>query len=209
MTDATIIKPKSLGLQFTERMSGFIAPGDTDDYAEAFRRGKEADASFVLLATILADDLDRFLSEPAHKAKLTGTVNAPSLSLQPMEILDGTFNLFLEDPTNVNARKLVYEMKLDGANGQQLFVYGYKFVHDDPGLDAWKDTTTLFVTVCENGKPGTPAGKLVAKGIITISLPDFAKELTTIEILNSSGTVQKLEAIARFGRVFAGQMLHI
>ena len=77
--------PLKLGLQFTETMRGFfttgVKTGDAPaDYATAHDQGRAAGSNFHFTLTVMSDDLDQLLDNPAHRAKLTGTVTAPTLA---------------------------------------------------------------------------------------------------------------------------------
>ncbi len=198
--------PQALGIQFSETMKGYLSTRITDDYQAAADRGKADDSPFSFTLTIISDDLDRMLADPQCQARMIGTVNAPALSPDPITVTEGVFNLFVDDPDRVDVRQMRYRMKLSTEQGRQYYFVGFKSIHDDRGLDIWPDTTTLYVTVHEGDND---AGKVVAKGILTIRPDDFMTQLTTMKVLNATSTQQRLAATARFGQFFAGTLFDV
>jgi cholesterol oxidase len=161
------------------------------------------------------------LQNEEHKAGITGTVIAPTLSPQPLTVTGGEFNLFVRDPDEPRARKMRYRMRMTSEEGKSYFFDGFKMVRDDPGLDMWSDTTTLYITVFEDDRQPTtddqtavevtsvvsgPSSVVVGKGILKIKPTDFARQMTTMQIKNAANMAQTLEANARFGRFFAGAL---
>lgn len=198
--------PRALGIRFTETMSGYISTEVTDDYGAAAARGEAADSPFSFTLTIVSDDLDRMLADPACEARMVGTVHAPALSPDPITVTEGRFNLFIDDPDRAGGRLMRYRMKLSTEEGTHYHLAGFKSIHNDPGLDVWSDTTTLYVTAY---KGDTDGGPVVAKGILTIRPDDFAAQLTTMEVSNASGSTERLAATTRFGRFFAGSLFDV
>jgi cholesterol oxidase len=189
------------GVQFTETMRGFASTSALDDYAEGFERGKADDSPLEFTVTVKADDVDRLVDDREHEAELSGTVTAPALSPTPLQVEGGRFNLLVRDAEHAGARQMVYTMPLVADDGRRFHFEGFKQIQDDRGLDLWKDTTTLYVTVHE----GDASGPVAAKGIVTIHIADFAKQLTTMKGIGG-GPIDKLGALAKFGRMFAGSL---
>lgn len=193
--------PPKVGVQFTETMRGHVSTTVTSDFAAAAARGKQDQSTCEFTLTIMAEDLEALVSGTEHAARIVGTVTAPSLSANALTATDGVFNLFVDDPQRIETKRMRYRMRLSSSDGQSFFFEGDKFVHDDPGLDVWSDTTTLNVTIYR----GTDAsGAVAAKGILTIKLSDFARQLATLRVTNAPTIGARLEATARFGRYFAG-----
>ncbi|MCA1675241.1 MAG: choline dehydrogenase, partial [Actinobacteria bacterium] len=198
--------PPTVGIQFSETMKGYVSTEITDDYQAAAARGKETGSPFSFTLTIISDDLDKMLADPACSARMVGTVNAPVLSPDPLTVTDGVFNLFVDDPERVGARLMRYRMKLTTEEGGHYYFSGCKNIADDGGLDLWADTTTLYMTVHESE---TDAGPVVAKGILTIHPKDFAAQLKTMDVLGATSVAQRLEATTRFGKFFAGALFDV
>jgi cholesterol oxidase len=194
------VSTRKLGLHFTEKMAGFLA-GDNDakDTPAALKNG----SPFEFLLTVSTDDLDRMLSEKAHAARLDGTVTAPALSREPMTVTDGLFNLFIADQDAVAVKELRYTMTMCSRSGERYFFQGIKTVRAGSPLNLWAETTTLAITVW---KGDSEAGPLIGRGILHLSADEFARELTTIEVTNAENSWQRLDAIVRFGKFFAGEL---
>lgn len=113
----------------------------------------------------------------------------------------GEFKLFCKSADYVEAKEMVYKMILTGHRGQQFAFHGVKLIHKDHvGEFGLNDTTTLFVTIYSGTKFwGYPVGR--AKLFIT--LPNFARQMATLDVTNTKSSLEKLEWISRFGSFFA------
>jgi len=191
------------GIQFTETMRGYFSLGETDDYEKGFSQGEANNSPFEFTLTIISEDVEAFVEEKNHLAGLIGTMKAPALSEKPLVALNGTFNLFVEDPADVERKKMLYQATLVDNKGSEYFFEGFKDVHNDRGFDVWQDTTTLFVTV----KKGTdPSGEILGKGKLKILPGDFMKQLTTMKAINTAGMAESLNAVTAFGKFFSGNV---
>jgi cholesterol oxidase len=190
------------GVKFTEQMKGFAALG-VDDPQTGHDEGKKARERMMFELTISVDDVDRFVSEPGHLGSAEGYVDCDLLGGR-LDVERGWFNLFVEadDPAE---RKMLYRLWLTGPGGNPMTFTGFKEVRDEPGLDIWRDTSTLYVRVLEGhvdpaaGDDGVP---VLGAGIITIHIPDFMKQLTTFRAWGD----HRLGAMEGFGRLFLGQL---
>jgi len=193
-----------LGIEFTETMRGHISTAVlSDDYEAAEEAARKDDSRCEFTLTILSDDLETLIGAFQHPARIIGTVTANALSAEPMTATNGEFRLFPRDPERVETRQMHYRMLLKSIEGKSYLFDGTKFVHDDPGLDMWSDTTTLLVTI----RAGEDAsGPIVARGRLHIQLLDFARQLATLRVTNASGISERLRATARFGKFFAGAL---
>lgn len=192
------------GLHFTEEMKGFVTPG-ADDFEAAARAGASAGRSLMFRLTITIDDVERFLHDPDLEATATGWVQCDLLGGR-LPVERSWFNLFVEtdDPARTHMR---YRLHLRTGDGRPLTLTGFKVVADDPGFDVWRDTTRLYVRVLDGHvAPAEDEGATVrATGVITISVPDFLRQLTTFR---ARGPNRRAEAaaLAAFGRLFLGQL---
>lgn len=200
---APLSRPAPVGLRFTETMRGYFSKDKLSDYQQAAEHGTATGSSFAFTLTVLSNDLDKMLAEPSHNARLVGTVTAPALAAKPLTVSEGTFNLFVVDSSQLKTRRMRYRMILTTEDGKRYFFDGFKLIHDDPGPDIWPDTTTLFVDIYDGDTGEAP---LFGKGILKIAVSDFAKQLTTIEVTNAATLTERLKAVAKFGRFFAGAL---
>lgn len=198
---------KKPGIRFTETMQGFYSspaqPGeDLQTYRDAAAQGKNDSSAIDFTLTIASHDLEKLLTDPDHPAKIAGTVNCSVLSAEPFTVSDGVFNLFKRMPSPPDTRHMIYSMQLHSEDGRSYFFKGYKVVKDDPDvLDIWPDTSTLYVSIFAGDSESAP---LLGKAVMHIEPTDFARQMTTMAVTNATSEKQKLEALARFGKYFAG-----
>lgn len=192
-----------LGVQFTETMKGYFSMNETEDYNQGFENGKNSNSPFEFTLTIRSEDVETFVGVSTHEAGMYGTMLAPALSPEPLSAIRGTFNLFIENSKDPDRKKMLYKAVLLSTEGKKYYFRGFKDVYNDKGFDVWKDTTTLFITIYEGE---SEEGKVLGKGKLIIQPADFAKQITTMQALNSPNKIQKLRAITTFGKFFGGNV---
>ena len=188
------------GLRFTEKMRGF-ASLHVDDPRSGYEQGRQDRNKAMFELTIAVDDIDRFVTEPERQGSATGYVESDLLGGR-LEVEQGWFNLFVaaDDP---DERRMLYRLWLTGPGGNPMTLTGFKEVRDEGGLDVWRDTSTLYVTVRTGHlPPGVDEGDVVAAGILTIHVPDFMKQLTTFRTWGED----PVRALDEFGTLFLGQL---
>ena len=188
-----------LGVSFTERMKGFVSVGAAESQA-GYDLARDSGDRLMFELTITVDDVDRFVTEPSHEGSAVGYLESDVLGGR-FEVERGWFNLFVEqdDPSS---RKMLYRLWFSGPGGNPLTFTGVKHVHDDPGLDVWRDTSTLYVRILDGHVHPDDDEQPIAAGIITIHLQDFAKQLTTFR---STGS-RPMGDLSGFGRLFLGEL---
>jgi cholesterol oxidase len=202
------------GIEFTEHMSGAFAwvirrrRSSPVDGAAPWRTAIRPPAVTHELAmdlTILAD-VEALVSQRDHAARLVGTITAPELSAQPMQIRDGRFHLFLLEPERVETRVLRYRMRveteIDYLTGRRTTYYieGDKVAHNAVGSKLWPQLTTLYVTIA------SADGGRVGRGILRLSMRSFLRQLTTMRARHVQGLGERLDAHARFVSHFLGML---
>lgn len=201
-----------LGIQFTETMKGFISSKKADEkvcetpkeFEKSYKEGKSDNNPFKITLTVLCENLEEMLKDNEHLSQMVGTVEAPSLSTDPLLISEGTFQLFVEYEGEMETKRMVYKAKLFNPKGESYHFEGYKTIRGDKGFDMWSDTTTLYSTVFadNNGEKG----EIKAQGIIHVHLTDFVKQMTTMKALHADTATEKLKALYSFGKYFAGNL---
>jgi len=191
-------------LEFTEEMKGYVTMGELD-FEKGFKQGR-SDGTFCMFhLTISADDVDAFIADPAHEGTANGWVECEVLGGR-LDVQKGVFNLFVDtdDPKKVN---MLYRLFFADSVGNPLTFNGFKDVKDDPGFDAWSDTSTLYTRILRGHvEPGgDDSAEVVASGIINIYLQDFARQLTTFRTHGPSPQAEA-KALAAFGGLFAGKL---
>ena len=196
--------PAPISLQFTEEMKGYITFGELD-FEQGFRQGKRDGAFCMFHLTIEADDVDSFIADPTHEGTAGGWVECEVLGGR-LPVQKGVFNLFVDsaDPTRTN---MLYRLFFADSVGNPLTLTGFKDVKDDPGFDAWSDTSTLYTRILRGhiSPEGDATAEVAASGILNIYLQDFARQLTTFRTQGPSKAAEA-KALADFGRLFVGKL---
>ena len=183
--------PMTVGVEFTETMKGYFSssiktatpPLQLDSsYQQGFDQGQTGNSPFQFTLTIVSEDLNDMVSNPAHEAEMVGTVMAPALSPQPLTITEGRFNLFTVDANNVDTHNMRYRMKMVTDDGRTFYFDGFKQTHPDSVLQSWPATSTLYITIYDGDSATSP---ILGKGILHIAPEDFARQMTTMKIINA------------------------
>lgn len=195
-----------LGLRFTESLRGFISPGVDEDYQAAANPDRPGASQLRFVITVLVEDLNAMLADSRHPMAVTGCVMAPALSAKPLTVTRGTLNVLVEDPQRPGYKQLRYTLHLLSESGERFLFEGFKRLTDDPGIDFWEDTTTLFITLRRGEGPEAP---LAYKGIVRISVEDFARQVSTFRVTHAITVQEQLTAVARFGEFFLGGLFEL
>ena len=77
--------PRTVGIEFTERMQGFVSTNVTEVSAEGYAQGEEAgrgeNSPFSFVLTVATQDAHKLLHDPAHEARMLGEVRRPPCPL--------------------------------------------------------------------------------------------------------------------------------
>ncbi|WP_163713818.1 GMC family oxidoreductase N-terminal domain-containing protein [Mangrovibacterium lignilyticum] len=196
-------EPRTIGVQFTEAMTGYFSNKVTDDYDRAYEKGVVDNSEFRFILTIRSENTDLFIDDPAHTAGMFGTVEAPALSAAPLSVSGGMFNLFIPDPAIPKRKEMRYYMVMNSVEGKQFYLEGFKEIKQDEGFDMWHDTTVLYITVYNGPEK---SDKIIGKGKLKIKPTDFAKQITTMQGINERNTGEGLRSLTKFGKFFAGNL---
>ncbi|HXJ93262.1 MAG TPA: alpha/beta fold hydrolase [Terriglobia bacterium] len=205
------VPPQKPGIEFTETMKGYFSsqvktPSPAlqldPSFQNGFGKGKAENSPFQFTLTIASQDLDDMISNPAHEARMVGTVIAPTLSPQPLTA-EGTFNLFTVDASNVDTHNMQYRMKMVTDAGRAYYFEGFKATKPDFVFEGWPATSTLYITVYDGENAGSP---ILGKGILRILPEDFARQLTTMKVVNAGSLEERLRYEGRFAQFFLGPL---
>ncbi len=109
-------------------------------------------------------------------------------------------------PVEQKQRFMTYHLRLVDKPGYWLI--GYKRIRNDPGFDAWRDTTTLFTRLVH--VDDAKHEKIVGAGAIHVDLPRFAFGLLpSIEITGTKDPARITWATAKFAAFFFGELQRI
>lgn len=201
---APVVADLRPGLEFSEDMRGVctravVDAGSPDEFAHAADIAEqEGGGKLDVHLTIYTDDIEAFLASHAHEACAEGYIDAPMFGGR-LPVEQGKFNLFIEGMV----KEIRYHLEFMGTDGQCYSLEGYKTIHDDPGFDLWADMTTLYTTI---RRGWSPAGPVVAQGILRVSVKDFLVQLTTFRIRHTHDTSVIAHWLARFGAFFFGEL---
>ncbi len=197
--EITQMNESTLGVTFRETMAGGLALDETDPRA-GDQKGKAAGTILAMHATIMIQDLDRFIADPNHLGQINGTIDFPPFG-DNIPAKAGVFNLF--SPTDQPKLKLmVYEMAFEH-QGQDYYLAGKKEVRDDLGFDLWKDTTTLLTQL---HKGPDKSGPVVGAGVLTLGPIELMRMVSTMHAINAASAAEAAKAMARFGQFFLGKL---
>jgi predicted acylesterase/phospholipase RssA len=195
---------------FTEEMRGFVAKGVTadtkPDYEVAAARGREANTPLMIHLDITVDDVDRFVTSPAHETRANGYIDSPLYGGQ-RPVADGVVNLLVDagDPTRKQMR---YRLFFTGADGRDYTLSGFKDISGGSPADAWPETTTLYTRILAGRVADGASGTVDASGVIVIRLEDFLfHQLFSFRV--EGPVAQRAQAMARFGAMFFGKLWEV
>lgn len=190
-------------VRFTEQMKGYASFGE-GDFERGFADGRAGDMDLMFQLTIELDDVRAFAADPRHEAGARGWVQSHPLGGR-REVERGVFNLLVETP-DPKVHHMLYRLWFRDGSGHPLTLSGFKVIRPGSALDLWPDTSTLYTRVLRGHvEPGDDEAELVSSGILHILPRDFLRQLTTFR--SGAPTLgARLEALARFNLLFAGEL---
>ena len=177
-----------------------------DDYEKGERNGRNAGTALMFRLTITVEDVDRFIVDPQHEAMACGWISCDALGGR-LPIERGVFNLFVDQAADPKDKRMLYQLWFQDGTGHKLTLIGHKIVRDHPGLDFWKDTTTLYTHIVDGYIPSEDFNghTVVGAGVLRISPSAFARQLTTFRATGSTIT-SRIVVLTRFTRLFMGSL---
>jgi uncharacterized protein (DUF362 family) len=193
-------KTEKVGIRFSETMSGYLAVG-VEDFEEGEKKGKEQDNALSFDVTIEIESVSDFIKLSGQEAKMSGTVSYKPLG-QNLPIHEGVFTLFKPDEAS-GTRQMTYSFWFTGNDGVDYSLYGYKVIHDDPGIDVLEDMTRLFTRIYKGKQvEGAPIGS----GILIFHLLSFPSMLASFEVTNTLSPITKIRTISAFVKFCYGEI---
>ncbi len=185
-------RAKKVGLRFSETMSGYLAEG-VEGFEEGEKKGQEQDNRFSFDVTIEIESVSDFVKLSGQEAKMIGRVSYKPLG-EGLPIQEGVFTLFKPDAASAT-RQMTYSFWFTGKDGTDYSLYGYKMIHDDPGMDALEDMTKLFTRLSRGRQKG---GTLVGSGVLRFKMLDLPSMLSSFEVTNTNSPITKIRTISTF-----------
>lgn len=183
---------EKVGLRFMETMSGYLSEGE-EDFHEGERKGREQGNTLSFDVKIEIECVADFIKLSGQKANISGTVSYKPVG-QKLPINQGVFTLFRPDPAS-GTRQMTYSFGFTGQDGTDYSLFGFKVIHDDPGIDIFDDMTKLFTKVYR-GRPTD--GTQIGSGVLVFKMLDFPSMLATFEVTNTVSPITKLRTISAF-----------
>lgn len=192
----TKMKTPSCGLAFRETMTGRLTFGITDPSAGY---DNAAAVPFIMKASIDVRDIAGFVGDATHTGELAGHLYAPRAGFL-LPCTGGVFRLFA--PTaDASETSMVYEMSYR-RDGKPYYFAGRKRVRVGGPWRAWRETTTLYVSLHD----GDASGPCIAAGILRLDLFAFLALLGTLHATNCDVPSQGWRAILRFAAFFTAEL---
>jgi cholesterol oxidase len=199
----------TVGLSFTEKLTGFHASGfvpahgaaPRDLFLTAEKAGKAAGRRLEVALRITALDVDRFLDEPARAAVLDGTVRVDGITAPGgAPIANGVFNLYPDQDVSA-APRLHYVMPFIGADGREYLIDAEADVQGPDGDFNPLATSTVYASI----RQGTGRdGPVVSAGVFRLKLLALLDELRSIRVFGTDSLTRKNQVLFRFLRTFLG-----
>ncbi|KIJ48257.1 hypothetical protein M422DRAFT_74769 [Sphaerobolus stellatus SS14] len=173
------------GFEFSEVMEGFIdfnsgysMAGDRlEDFEHAARIARGNCSAVRIFVSVKSWNTETTVRRPDHSAMLTGTLACAGLPGGPFMIARGSFGLFTENESISGRKNLRYHAIMIGTDGAQYRFNGFKVLDSSVVLNPlqlWRRTTTLYVSISRLDGP------VIGRGMLCISLANFAKEASTM-----------------------------
>ena len=164
-------------VRFTEEMRGYFLR-DAPAFDTGFENGRAAGSSLMFHLTIGTADVGAFIADPDHEATAEGWVEAPALGPGRLPVEHGRFNLLVAGRAP-GRRAMRYRLWFRDGAGAPHTLIGVKDVGNDPGLDLWKDTTSLSTTILAGHLGALDTGEEVGRGMLHLTPSMFARQLLT------------------------------
>lgn len=206
-TPAPAPAPAATSLQFTEVMRGFLSAGtNAQSHAEfeaAAAHGKESNGALMVQLTVVAPDVDAFITSPQHETRADGFVESALAGGRCA--VNGIINLFV-DAGDPRRKQMKYRLFFKGGDGKDYTLIGFKDISGKTLASAWPETTTLYTTLLSGRVPEGGTGPAVASGVIEIRPEDFFfRQLFSFRVEGPS-LAARANALTRFGVMFFGKV---
>jgi len=179
------------GIRWRERLAGTID----------WRGGDVRRVTLDLQLAIDIDDLDALRRDITTPGRIDGQVRLAPVVAGPLAVTGGVFRMFLTDDHRVDTRRMTYDIDAVGPGGEVLRIRGHKVMHDDAGFDAWRDLTTLAVTV--HGADGHALGS----GQVRISVAGVVELAAAVTAVRAPSPAAAARMRRDFLRLFLGRVV--
>jgi len=200
--------PAVTSLQFSEVMRGYLSAGPAAatkaDYEAAAAHGKETNGALSVELTVVAQDVDAFITSPQHATRADGVVDSPLVGGR-RAVTTGVINLFV-DAADPQHKEMKYRLQFTGGDGKPYTLVGFKDISGTTFASTWPETTTLYTSILSGHVPEGGTGPTVARGVIVIRPEDFFfRQLFSFRVQGPT-VAARANALARFGVMFFGKI---
>jgi choline dehydrogenase-like flavoprotein len=193
----------NVGVQFTETVSGHVASQISDPAVAESLAKTEDGGAFQLSLQVSIPRLQDFLDSNSHVAQIdSGTVSwKPQLAGVPL-LAGGTVVLFRSAESSPKHKFVDYDFSFAGADARPIAARGLKDLHDDNGLDAVTDLSTISLTLDANG---SRAGA----GVLRANILDMVRQIQSCRITGADSEGEEDAARQTFLGFMNGQLHQI
>lgn len=144
-------------------------------------------------------------SSPSTDFSVTGEAHSSALSPDPARVTEGALQWLVEDPSTVDARLIIYRLRLVCSDRRRFFFEGFKRLREGLPDDLLPEMSTLYFTVYAGADASAP---VAGTGVLRSSPKDILRALAS---LRAHGVLQpgQIEALARLGRSEAEALLSL
>ena len=189
--------PAGVSVSFNEELAGYIDFDETG-YDAAFRAGETAGRRLTLRLAITADDVVRSVAQGRATARVTGWVRGGALG-GPLEVERGELHLAIGAD---GVRRMDYRLRFHDGADRPITLAGLKEVRRELADAPPALYTRLLAGHVEAADE--PAAAVLATGILEVHPDELARQLSSFRV----SPPLRLDALARFGVLFAGDLWH-
>jgi choline dehydrogenase len=192
----------NLGIQYTESASGHVA-SQISDPAVAERLAEASGGAFQLDLQISIPRLQEFLDSAVHIAEIgSGKVSwNPDVSSVPL-LPGGQVTLFRNADPSRKRKFIDFAFSFPGARGSIITCKGVKDLHDDNGLDAATDLSTINLTL-------QTGGQLAGTGIVRTNILQFVRQIQSCKVTRAQSEGEEGAARQAFFGFVNGQLREV
>ena len=200
------------GVRWQEHFDGWLGRGSIRDadFNEALLSDQRHPATMSI--DVYYDDVDRWIRDPSYAGRVDGgRLVCDGIAVANATVESGKFRILepaggeLSDALHLRMRYTLALRQQD--TGDPLTLHGFKLIENDPGFDAWRDSTTLFTRIYAGTDVPEDADPDLIKafGVLRISLGSFARQLLSFSG-TGNGLTQRAGAVLRYQAWFGRRM---
>ena len=190
------------GIQFAETAFGHVE-SDISDAAVAERIAAASGRTFQLDLRMAIPRLQDFLDAASHMAEIAGGTISWTPEVSGAGVLPGgKVSLFRNADASRTHKFIDFAFSFADGRGGVIDGKGVKDLHDDNGLDAATDLSTINVTL-------ERAGRLAGTGIARTSILDFVRQIQSCQVTGAQSEGEERAARQAFLGFVNGQLREV